>query len=104
MNPQNASELFAIMSCIRDISIVGCLGFMAFQFRAVSTLVESARTFILEVRVFMSGMTANLNLITNNHLSHLQSSGERIEKTLAGQTEILKSISTTNNSKVKIHE
>jgi hypothetical protein len=94
LTPQHSQELSTTLACIRDLAVVALVGFIAFQIRAVSPLFTSAQQFMAEAGLFMSGMTAKFDLLVNNHLKHLQDSGERIEKTLAGQTKLLKNISS----------
>jgi hypothetical protein len=93
LTPQHTQELSTTLACIRDLAVVALVGFIAFQIRAVSPLFTSVQQFMGEVRAFMLNVTGNLNLVVNNHLKHLQDSGERIETSLQKQNELLTAIS-----------
>lgn len=83
---QTADTIKTLLGYTRDLSIIGTLFLLAWKARGIWDAVSQ---FITKIQHFMDNMTEHADNLVNNHLKHLQESGNRIEETLQDQNKLL---------------
>jgi len=89
MDSSTLTSVTDVLSALRDVAVIGGVLSLVWKARGMW---EDGRQFIKSIKVFMETMSASTQTILNNHLFHIEQSGEQIKKDLKEQTQLLKDI------------